>query len=117
LLDQYFNLYLVYSYSNISFTEEERADEDVLYDQLESSGFLTAFIGAMQKDEYTYLFNDLKELRDRDTKANASVANVLNNFINDLPKNAETAAKMVNTFNPEQYKAVLELAKNAGMRS
>lgn len=43
----------------------------------------------------------------------ASVGAVLNNVINNLPKNAETAAKIVEQFNPEQFKAVVDFARYA----
>ena len=31
-LDMYFNLYLIYMYTDLEFTEEEKADEFALYD-------------------------------------------------------------------------------------
>lgn len=117
LLDQYFNLNLVYCYSNITFTAKQREDEDKLYDQLESSGFMTAFISAMEKSEYTYLFNGLKSVRENSEKAAMSVGGAITKIVTDLPKNAEAAAKLVDSFDPEKYQSVITLAKNAGMRS
>lgn len=37
----------------------------------------------------------------------------ITHLINDLPANAEAAAKIVDNFNPEQYKAVVDFAKYA----
>ena len=51
-LEMYFNLNLVYSYTNISFTEKQREDEVKLYDTWLSSGFLNPIIEAIPDDEY-----------------------------------------------------------------
>ncbi len=42
-LNLYFELNLVYMYTNISFTEKQREDEFKLYDTLESNGFYKLF--------------------------------------------------------------------------
>ena len=39
-LDMYFHLYLVYMYTNISFTEKQKEDELKLYDTLKSNGII-----------------------------------------------------------------------------
>jgi hypothetical protein len=42
-LNLYFELNLVYMYTNISFTEKQREDEFKLYDNLKSNGFFELF--------------------------------------------------------------------------
>lgn len=116
LLDEYFALNIVYGYSNITFTAKQREDEDKLYDQMESSGFLESFFVTMDSKEYKYLFDNLNAIRDRNEKANAAAGNVITKIVNDLPKNAEAAAKLVDSFDPEKYQNVIKLAQNAGMR-
>ncbi|MBR3673899.1 MAG: hypothetical protein IKN65_06445 [Clostridia bacterium] len=46
-LDMYFNLYLVFMYTNLEFSDEERADLAKLYDELESNGVFLDIIEAM----------------------------------------------------------------------
>ena len=42
-LDMFYHLNLVYAFTNLVFTDEERANESKLYDEMLSSGFLKLF--------------------------------------------------------------------------
>lgn len=113
LITMYFELNLVYMYTNISFTEKQREDEFKLYDNLKSNGFFDAFFKVFNEDEYNELFASLNTLRKDMMTYRMSISSVLNNLIDNLPKNAEAAAKIVEQFNPEQFKAVVDFARYA----
>ena len=113
LISMHFELNLVYMYTNISFTEKQREDEFKLYDTLKSNGFFNLFYQALNEDEYNELFASLNALRKDTITYKLSMSSVLKNLVNNLPKNAEAAAKIVQNFNPEQYKQVVEFAKAA----
>lgn len=113
LVSTYFELNLVYMYTNISFTEKQREDEFKLYDTLKSNGFFDAFYKALDEDEYNELYTSLNALRKDIITYRTSAGSVLNNVIDNLPKNAEAAAKIVEKFNPEQYQRVVDFAKAA----
>ena len=100
-------------YTNISFTEKQREDEFKIYNNLKSNGFFELFYQALDENEYNELFTQLNTIRKEKTKENRSVTSIINKFINDLPSNAEAAAKIVENFNPEQFKNVMEFAKYA----
>ena len=112
-LNFYFELNLVYMYTNISFTEKQREDEFKIYNNLKSNGFFELFYQALDENEYNELFTQLNTIGREKTKENRSVTSIINKFINDLPSNAEAAAKIVENFNPEQFKNVMEFAKYA----
>ena len=112
-LNLYFELNLVYMYTNISFTEKQREDEFKLYDTLKSNGFFELFLQTINEDEYNELFAQLEAIKEASFKNRLSVSSVINQLINDLPANAEAAAKIVNNFNPNQYKAVVDFARYA----
>ena len=113
LISMHFELNLVYMYTNISFTEKQREDEFKLYDTLKSNGFFNLFYQALNEDEYNELFASLNALRKDTVAYKLSMSSVLKNLVNNLPKNAEAAAKIVQNFNPEQYKQVVEFARAA----
>lgn len=113
LISMHFELNLVYMYTNISFTEKQREDEFKLYDTLKSNGFFNLFYQALNEDEYNELFASLNALRKDTIAYKLSMSSVLKNLVNNLPKNAEAAAKIVQNFNPEQYKQVVEFARAA----
>ena len=112
-LNLYFELNLVYMYTNISFTEKQREDEFKLYDNLKSNGFFELFFQALNEDEYNELFNQLNVIKETLYINNNSVTTIIKKLIDDLPANAEAAAKIVENFDPKQYKEVINFAKYA----
>lgn len=112
-LSLYFELNLVYMYSNISFTEKQRENEFKLYDNLKSNGFFDLFFKHINPSEYDELFETLEIIKNNNMKYRTSAGFILNSLIENLPVNAETAAKIVENFNPEQYKAVVDFANYA----
>lgn len=112
-LDIYFNLYLVYMYTNLEFTDEEKEDEFKLYNELQSNNVFISVIGAMEEDEYDALVNYLMEMKSNNISYSHSAAALLQTVIQDLPKNAQAAADIVNNFDPEKYQNVIDFAKHA----
>lgn len=112
-LDMYFNLYLVFMYTNLEFSDEERADLAKLYDELESNGVFLDIIEAMDQDEYNNLIDYLEIMKENNQVYMTSAAALLQSFIQDLPQNAATAAEIVDNFDKEKYKEVVEFAQSA----
>lgn len=115
-LDMYFHLYLVYMYTNLSFTEKQKEDEAKLYDALKSSGFMDIFLAAMDENEYEELWTMMGVVKEDLLQYNTTAAAIVQRLIVDLPKNAEAAAAIVENFNPEQYERVVNFANAAGLR-
>ena len=112
-LEMYFNLYIVYLYTDIVFDEEDRADEFTLYNELESNNVISKVIATIPEEEYDNLFDTLQIVKKNNTKYKNSVASVLNSFIKDLPKNAESAMNIMQNFNPNDYQEIQNFAKKA----
>jgi len=100
-------------YTNISFTEQQKEDELKIYDQLKSNGFFEKFFEVLPEDEYNELLRNIEIIKEDNLKYHSSAASVLHNVVANLPKNAEAAAKMVEEFNPEKFKAVVDFARYA----
>ena len=113
LLDMYFNLNIIYLYTNISFTDKQKEDEFKLYDLLQCNGLITQIIANMQVDEYKSLLDYMERIRKDRLKYKQTAAAVLQSFIQDLPNNAQAAAEMVEQFDPEKYQAVIDFATAA----
>lgn len=112
-LDTYFHLYLVYMYTNLSFTDKQREDEFKLYDTLKSNGFIDQMLDTIDEDEYKTLYEYLEKVKYETDKNRLSVSALIQKIINDLPKNAEAAAQIVENFNPEKYQQVIQFAEAA----
>lgn len=112
-LDTYFHLYLVYMYTNLSFTDKQKEDEFKLYDTLKSNGFIDQMLDTIDEDEYKTLYEYLEKVKWETDKNRLSVSALIQKIINDLPKNAEAAAQIVENFNPEKYQQVIQFAEAA----
>jgi hypothetical protein len=107
LLDLYFHLYLVYMYTNVSFTERQKDNEPHLYDTLASNGFMKQFLDTIEVEEYEELMLYVDEIMETTLHYKNTAGAVLQSVIQDLPKNAQAAADIVNSFAPEKYQAVV----------
>lgn len=113
LLEMYFNLYIIYFYTNINFTDKQKEDPAKLYDQMQSNGLITSVIEAMDNDEYANLLTSLEVIRDANLTYKNTAGAVLQSIIQDLPRNMDAAAQIINNLNPEQFKEVRRLAQLA----
>lgn len=109
-LEKYFNLYIVYMYSNINFTDKQKEDEDKLYDLLESNGIINEIISHMEEAEYEDLLEKLNETKESEMSYITTAAAMIRNIITDLPAQADAAMKIVNNFDPEKFQAVKDFA-------
>lgn len=112
-LDMYFNLYIVYMYSNLEFTDEEKEDEFKLYNELQSNYIIVHVIAGMDEGEYDCLLDYLKSMQEANEMYRNSAAAILQSFIQDMPRNAAAAAEIVDNFDKEKYKNVIDFAKSA----
>jgi len=75
-------------YTDLEFTDEEKANPEILYDELESNGIITDIIATIEKEEYENLLDYMRLMRAVKTDYYESAAALLRSFILDLPKNA-----------------------------
>lgn len=108
----YFCLNIVYLYTNISFTQKQREDEFKLYDLLEANGVIQAVLNAMDDAEYKILEYFLHGTIKKRELQNSSFYGFIEGIIQDLPKNAEAAAKIIENFDPNKVKEVMDFAKS-----
>ena len=112
-LEMYFNLNLVYLYSNLSFTDKQREDEAKLYDTLMSTGLLNQIIEAIPNGEYNELMEYVGTLETKLENNEKSIAAKLADFMEELPEKMQKAAEIAENFNPEQFQEVINFATAA----
>lgn len=112
-LDVFFNLNIVYLYSNISFTDNQKSDPYKLYDQLQCAGIIDQVIANMDQDEYSQLLEYLEKTKENRLVYGNSAAAVLRSFIQDLPSQMSQAVDILNNIKPEQFEEARRLAQIA----
>lgn len=112
-LDMFFALNLIYAYSNISFTDKQKEDEGKIYDTLQSSGVMDAIIDAIEDDEYNNLYTMLIETEEKYYNYRKTISGMLNEFSGTLNQNADFLKEIAETFDPNQFKNVIDFAQAA----
>lgn len=112
-VNMYFHLNLIYLYTNLSFTDKQREDEEKIYDILDSNGLIDEVVKAIPERQYVDLLNKTAEKIENELKYNTTAASIFAKFIDDLPKNAEAAKQIMDNFDKEKYQEVINFAKAA----
>lgn len=110
-VNMYFHLHLVYLYSNISFTDKQKEDEEKLFDVLESSGLIDKIIEAIPEREYTELLKMTNDKIETELKYCTTAAAIIENIIHDLPLQAERLTEVMKEIDLDKYQNVLNFAK------
>ena len=112
-VDALFHLYLVYEYTNLSFTDKQREDEMKIYDTLQSNGFIDMMLTHINEHEYTELLGYLNKQIEMELRYTTTVASVLNKFIDDLPAQADAMKNIIDNFDKDKYQEVIRFAEAA----
>lgn len=110
-MDIYFDLNVVYLYTNLVFDSEDREDESQLYDTLKRSGLIDAIKAEIPEEELNYLKSCVLRMSDTIIKYRNTFGAVLGSIVEQLPENMEKAKEFVQEFDSEKYAGLLDLAK------
>lgn len=109
-IDIYFDLNVIYLYTNIVFDNEDRLDEAALYDTLNRSGLIAAVKAEIDSEELEYLKDCIYQLSKIITKYRNTFGAVVGGFIEQLPANMEKAKEIIGEFDLDKYKDFLNMA-------
>lgn len=112
-IDMYFHLNLIYLYTNLNITDKQKEDEMKLYDNLASNGLLSSILELIPESEYNTIYNYIEEIKKDTIKFKHSASALLQSIITDLPRQAEAAMEIVDSFDKDKYKEVVEFARAA----
>ena len=112
-LDMYFHLNLVYLYTNLSFTEKQKENEEKIFDTLVSTNLLSMIMENIPEEEFDDLWDKMNEYMKSELQQSTTTAAVIKSIIDDLPTQAQAAMDIVNQFDPDKFKAVKDFAEAA----
>ena len=112
-IKMFFGLYLVYSYSDIDFTLDDKSNSTELYDILVSNNIFHAIIDAIPPHEKDILYQLLMKTMEHNMAYKSTVASVIHDFLDNIVPNAEKAADILKDFNPDMFKQVINFAQAA----
>lgn len=110
------NVFTVFYYTDLEFTQEEKNNLFILYDEMYSSGLLDTIFAAIPKEELEEIYEGVYTFQRAKEETRLSISATIRELIETLPQNFEEIGKMVENFDPEQYQKVLDFAKATGQR-
>lgn len=113
LFDAYFNLYVVFFYSNLEFTDDQKENALNTYDILQSNGLIGEIEAGIPKHEFDELLEFAGTYLEETRKYRVSTVAVINSIINQLPQQMEQVGEIINNFDPTKYQAVIDFATAA----
>ena len=115
-LDCLFHLYIIFKYTNISFTEKQREDLLGLYDILETNGVIAAVIEAIPEDEYNELRDNLLDMVEKYAVYRNSLKGALEQLQMFVPQQAEQMREVLENTDYDKLTNVVNLAEATGFR-
>jgi hypothetical protein len=109
-MDVFFNLNVIYLYTNIVFSTADREDESALYDVLYRSGLIDAVIAEIDADELASLKNYVCDLARIITQYRNTFGSVVGGFIEQLPAMMEKAREVIEKFDPTKMQELMTIA-------
>lgn len=103
-LDMYFDLHLIYMYTNIVFNNEEKTDELALYDVLMQSGLINTVKKNINEKEISNLWHLMKAIEIKLSNYKGSFLTFLIEAINTLPEKAQKAIELLQKIDPNLLK-------------
>lgn len=116
-VDIYFHLFIIFKYTNLSFTDAQKADLLKLYDILESNGVVEQIIKEIPEEEYNTLYDNLEDMIELYNEYRNSAKALVEQFAMFAPNQAVNIGEQIQNFDIEKMKNVLQLADYTGMNN
>ena len=113
-LDAIFHTYLVFKYTDIEFSEEEKENLFKLYDILEENNIIDAVVAAIPKEEYQDLKDYLLEMVENYLTYRNSARALVEQFSMFAPQVAENLAEVSKNIDVDKLTRVINLADKTG---
>lgn len=116
-VDIYFHLFMIFKYTNLSFTDAQKADLLKLYDVLESNGVIEQIIKEIPEVEYNTLYDNLEGMLKLYNEYRNSAKALVEQFAMFAPNKAVEIGKQIENFDVSKMQEVLALADYTGMNN
>ena len=116
-LDAIFHTYLVFKYTDIEFTIDEKENLFALYDILEESGIIDGVVAAIPAEEYHSLKDYLLEMVDSYLTYRNSARALVEQISLFAPQAAESLAEISQNVDINKLQNILKLADYNGINN
>ncbi len=113
-LDTIFQVYIVFFYSDIEFTDEEKQNLFDTYDKLYNLEILDKVIGSIPEEEYDDLCHFLDTQKENNLKSRTSFSYTAQRIVDTLPLQAERMKEVIDNVDFSKYQQVINVAAATG---
>jgi hypothetical protein len=114
LLEVNFYVNLIFLYTNLTFTDNQKEDKFKLYDLFEENNIFETVIKAIPQSEWDYLMRTFKETLQNSQEENRSCAGIVNSLISSLPDKAEALSTVLDKIDYNAIPDAVNFAKAIG---
>lgn len=114
-LEMYFDLNLIYLYTNIVFSIEDRTDEEALYDTLYRSGLVAKVRENINDTDILFLHSAITDIAELVMKYRSSFGSAFSTFVEELPANMEKVQEIISNFDAEKTAPLMALFGSLGV--
>lgn len=115
LAEVYFSTYIVIEYTNLNFTDNQKADILKLFDILDSNNIINKVIEAIPQKEYEVLVNSFEEMMCNIKYYMSSAKAIADDLLQYAPDKSAEIAENVTNFDVEKYEQIMKIAQEAGI--
>lgn len=115
LAEAYFNTFVVIEYTNINFTDTQKADILKLYDILDSNDIINQVVETIPEREYRFLLDSFITMVNEITNYMTSAKAIADDLMQYAPDKSAQIAENVSNFDAEKYEEILRLAQATGL--
>lgn len=116
VLDAIFETYLIFKYTDIEFTDEEKENILTTYDALETNGIITEVVKVIPESEYALLRNNLEEMVEDYKYYRNSAKGCVDSLLLFAPSTADKINSALSELDTEKFQNVVSLAEATGFR-
>ena len=113
----YRDLEVVFAYTNINFTDNQKEDILKLYDVLESNGVIEAVLTALTAEthEYAHLRDYLLEMAESLSQYMSSAKAIADDLLQYAPDKAAELTDNIKDFDEEKFRTLINIAQDNGL--
>lgn len=108
-LDAFVKMNILYMYTDIVFTQEERANELDLFDKCYCSNLIEEVMEEIPAEELKIIYDTIKLKKEEITKYNNSFSGIIQNTINTFSTDFEPIVKILQEQGSEKILSLLKL--------
>lgn len=116
LMEVFFHVYLVMEYTNLNFTDTQKADLLKLYDILETNGIIEKVVSNIPESEYNYLVDELETMSKGIMKYMISAKAIADDLMQYAPVQSSQIVENIANLDLDKFQQIMGIAQDTNFK-